>query len=286
MDFAQRPALLEQAKLGLLCLNRPSYRLADDVLTEVYVALQVSIVIAQVHPRDYKKRIRKPLQEFFQDIRLPRMQKTDNQGSRQSVLVARLINDHLFQVDDFWLDEECMDFGTDHTLQIQPIGYKVSFDEFDELLSDIGNLTRAGSLIIFLGILWGNVDKGEQEDIWRQCNDIYKWDIPKLPEVPGNHYIDISRLKKNLKKDGLESLSLMLEAIDGSTGNVFYDFDYETWMPLTIGEKDLLALHEDWQKVYFVKKVLDKADDLLNNRTDVFKVFLGAYLKSLRRRKD
>ena len=286
MDAAQRPALLDRAKLGLLGLNRPSYSLADDVLTEIYVALQVSTVIAQVHPKDYKKRIRKPLQEFFQDIRLPRMQKTDNQGSRQSVLVARLINDHLFQVDDFWLDEECMDFGTDHTLQIQPLGYKVSFDEFDELLSDIDNLTRAGSFILFLGILWGNVDKEEQEDIWRQCNETYRWDIPELPQVPGNHYIDISRLKKNLKKDRLQSLSLMLEAIDGSTGNVFYDFDYETWMPLTISEKDLLSLHEDWLKVYSVKKVLDRADDLLNNWPDAFKVFLGAYLKSLRRRKD
>ncbi len=286
MDAVQRPALLDRAKLGLLGLNRPSYSLADDVLTEIYVALQVSTVIAQVHPKDYRKRIRKPLQEFFQDMRLPRMQKTDNQGSRQSVLVARLINDHLFQVDDFWLDEECMDFGTDHTLQIQPLGYKVSFDEFDELLSDADNLTRAGSFILFLGILWGNVDKDEQEDIWRQCSDIYRWDIPELPEVPGNHYIDITRLRKNLKKHGLGSLSLMLEAIDGSTGNVFFDFDYETWMPLTIGEKDLLALHEDWQKVHSVKKVLDQADDLLNNRPDVFKVFLGAYLKSLRRRKD
>src|SRR5574339_1193725 len=206
MDFAQRPALLDRARLGLLGLNRPSYSLADDVLTEIYVALQVSTVIAQVHPKDYKKRIRKPLQEFFQDIRLPRMQKTDNQGSRQSVLVARLINDHLFQVDDFWLEEEGMDFGTDHTLQIQPLGYKVSFDEFDELLADMDNLTRAGSFILFLGILWGNVDKNEQVDSWRQCNDTYRWDILELPEIPANHYIEITRLKKNLKKHGLESL--------------------------------------------------------------------------------
>jgi hypothetical protein len=286
MDCSQRTALLDQAKRELLSLNRPSYRLADDVLTEVYVALQVSTIIAQVHPRDYKKRIRRPLQEFFQDMRLPRMQMTDNQGSRQSVLVARLINEHLFQLDDFWLDEECMDFGNDHTVQISPMGYKVSFDEFEELLADTDNLTRAGSFILFLGILWGNVDKDEQENIWRDCNEIYQWDIPELPQVPGNHYIDISRLKKNLKKDGLEALSLMLEAIDGSTGNVFYDFDYETWMPLTIGEKDLLALHEDWQKVNAAKKVLDQADDLLNNRPDVFKLFLGAYLKSLRSRKD
>jgi hypothetical protein len=286
MDAAQRTTLLDRARLGLLSLNRPSYSLADDVLTEVYVALQVSTVIARVHPKDYKKRSRKPLQEFFQDIRLPRMQKTDNQGSRQSVLVARLINDHLFQVDDFWLEEECMDFGTDHTLQIQPMGYRVSFDEFDELLSDIDNLTRAGSFILFLGILWGNVDKDEQEALWRDCNEIYQWGIPELPEVPGNHYIDITWLKKNLRKQGLESLSLMLEAIDGSTGNVFYDFDPETWMPLTIGETDLLALHEDWRKVNAVKKILDRADDLLNNRPDVFKLFLGAYLKSLRSRKD
>lgn len=286
MDIIQRSGLLDRAKLGLLSLNRPSYRLADDVLTEVCVALQVSTVIARVHPRDYKKRIRKPLQEFFRDMRLPRMQMTDSQGSRPSALIARLINDHLFQLDDFWLDEEAMDFGTDHTLQIQPLGYRVSFDAFEELLAEAGSLTRAGSFILFLGILWGNVNRDEQAALWRACNEIYQWEIPELPAVPGNHYIDICRLKKNLKKDGLGSLSLMLEAIDGSTGNLFYDFDCETWMPLTIGEKDLLAIHEDWLKVDAVKKVLDRADDLLNHRPDVFTLFLGAYLKSLRRRKD
>jgi hypothetical protein len=286
MDATQRSALLDHARLGLLSLNRPSYSLADDVLTEVYVALEVSTVIARVHPKDYKKRIRKPLQEFFQDIRLPRMQKTDNQGSRQSVLVAQLINDHLFKVDDFWLEEECMDFGTDHTLQIQCMGYKVSFDEFEELLSDMDNLTRAGSFILFLGILWGNVSADEAATIWQHCNEVYRWGIPELPQVPGNHYIDIARLKKNLKKDGLEWLSVTLEAIDGSTGNVFYDFDGETWMPLTIGEKDLLALHADWRKVHSIQKVLGQADALLDERMDVFKLFLGAYLKSLRRRKD
>jgi hypothetical protein len=189
-------------------------------------------------------------------------------------------------VDDFWLDEECMDFGIDHTLQIQPMGYKVSFDEFDELLSDADNLTRAGSFILFLGILWGNVAAEEQDQLWQHCSEFYHWDIPELPQLPSNYYIDIARLKKNLKKDGLESLSLLLEAIDGSTGNVFYDFDFETWMPLTISERDLLAVRKDWLKVRSVKKVLDQADGLLNDRPDVFQLFLSAYLKSLRRRKD
>jgi hypothetical protein len=286
MDPAQRPALLDRARLGLFSLDRPSYPLADDVLTEVYAALQVSTVIARVHPRDYKKRIGQALQEFFQDIRLPRTQPGDSQGNRRSALVARLINDHLFQVDEFWLDEECMDFGHDHTLQIEPMGYKVSFDEFEELLSDMDHLTRAGSFILFLGILWGNVSAEEADTLWCRCNEVYRWNIPGLPPLPGNHYIDTARLRKNLKKDGLESLSAMLEAIDGSTGNVFFDFDCETWMPLTIGEKDLLALHGDWLKVHSIKKVLDQADELLNVRKNVFKLFLGAYLKSLRRRKD
>ena len=35
MVVTQRSDLLERAKLGLLSLNRPSYHLADDVLTEV-----------------------------------------------------------------------------------------------------------------------------------------------------------------------------------------------------------------------------------------------------------
>ena len=132
----QRQDLLEKARLALLRLNPPSYGFADAALTEVYVALQVISVIAKVHPKNYKKRVAKVLQEFFKDIRTPRMRQTDNQGCYNSTLIARLINDNLFHLDEFWLDEECMDFGTDNTVQIEWMGYRISWDEFDEMMHD------------------------------------------------------------------------------------------------------------------------------------------------------
>ena len=61
----QRQDLLEKARLALLRLNPPSYGFADAALTEVYVALQVIAVIANVHPKSYKKRVTNALQEFF-----------------------------------------------------------------------------------------------------------------------------------------------------------------------------------------------------------------------------
>jgi hypothetical protein len=76
-------------------------------------------------------------------------------------------------------------------------------------------------------------------------------------------------------------LATLVEAFDGSTGNVFYDYDPETWMPITISEKDLMVAHEDWLKVPKIRKVLDKAYDILETRSDVFTLFLEAYIKSL-----
>src|SRR5690242_7393519 len=141
----QRQGLLETARLALLRLNPPSFSFADAALTEVYVALQVISVIVKVHPKNYKRQVTKLLQEFFKDIRTPRMRQTDNQGWYNSTLIARLINDHLFHLDEFWLDEECMDFGTDNTVQIESMGYRISWDEYDEMLQRLDELTRAGS---------------------------------------------------------------------------------------------------------------------------------------------
>ena len=281
---AQRQDVLESARLALLRLSPPSYGFADAALTEVYVALQVISVIARVHPKKYKKRVAKVLQEFFKDIRTPRIRQTDNQGCYNSALIARLINDNLFRVDEFWLDEECMDFGTDNTVQIEWMGYRISWDEFDDMLNRLDELTRAGSFTIMMGILWGNVDTASIQEVWSFCNQTYNWSLPAIPEVPGDCYIDVSQLKKSLRKHNLQSLATLVEAFDGSTGNVFYDYDPETWMPVTISEKDLIAAHEDWSKVPKIRKVLDTAYDILETRSDVFPLFLEAYVKSLHAR--
>ena len=277
----QRQDLLEKARLALLRLNPPSYSFTDAALTEVYVALQVISVIAKVHPKNYKKRVAKVLQEFFKDIRTPRMRQTDNQGCYNSTLIARLINDNLFHVDEFWLDEECMDFGTDNTVQIEWMGYRISWDEFDEMMGRLDELTRAGSFTVLVGILWGNVILQDAKESWKFCNERYMWKIPEMPEIPEDCYIDVSQLKRGLRKHSLQSLATLIEAFDGSTGNVFYDFDPESWMPITISEKDLIVCHEDWLNVPKIRNILDEAYDILETDPDVFPVFLEAYLKSL-----
>jgi hypothetical protein len=280
----QRQDLLEKARLALLRLNPPSYGFADAALTEVYVALQVISVIARVHPKSYKKRVTKALQEFFKDIRTPRLRKVDNQGNVNSNLIAKLINDNLFHLDEFWLDEECADFGTDHTVPIEWMGYRIHWDEFDEMMDRLDELTRAGSFTIMMGIIWGNVMLQDAKAAWSFCSKTYQWNTPDIPEIPEDCYINISQLKKRLKKHGYQALTTLIEAFDGSTGNVFYDFDPETWMPITISEKDLIAVHEDWLKVPKIRKQLDEAYDILETEADVFKLFLEAYMKSLRPR--
>jgi hypothetical protein len=55
-------------------------------------------------------------------------------------------------------------------------------------------------------------------------------------------------------------------------------------MPVTISEKDLMVAHEDWLKVPKIRKQLDRAYDILETRSDVFILFLQAYMKSLRPR--
>src|SRR5512146_1953748 len=96
-----RQDLLETARLALSRLNPPSYSFAEAALAEVHVALQVISVINKVHPKNYRKRVGNVLQEFFKDLRTPRMRQTDNQGNYNSALVARLINDNLFHLDEF-----------------------------------------------------------------------------------------------------------------------------------------------------------------------------------------
>ena len=280
----ERQDLLEKARLSLLRLNPPSYGFADAALSEVYVALQVISVIAKVHPKSYRKRVTKVLQEFFKDIRTPRLRKVDNQGNVNSNLIAKLINDNLFHLDEFWLDEECADFGTDHTVPIEWMGYRIHWDEFDEMMDRLDELTRAGSFTIMMGIIWGNVMLQDAKAAWRFCSETYQWNVPDIPEIPEDCYIDISKLKKSLRKHGLQSLATLIEAFDGSTGNVFYDYDPETWMPITISEKDLMVAHEDWLKVPKIRKVLDEAYDILETESDVFRLFLEAYMKSLRPR--
>jgi hypothetical protein len=106
---------------------------------------------------------------------------------------------------------------------------------------------------------------------------------PDILEIPGI-VTSTSASSKGLRKHDIQQLATLLEAFDGSTGNVFYDYDPETWMPITISEKDLMVCHEDWLKVPKIRQQLDEAYDILEIEPDVFVLFLEAYMKSLRPR--
>ena len=101
---------------------------------------------------------------------------------------------------------------------------------------------------------------------------------PKFPAIATSMSVGSEGV---LRKHGLQSLATLIEAFDGSTGNVFYDYDPESWLPITISEKDLIACHEDWLKVQKIRDTLDEAYEILETDPTVFPVFLEAYLKSL-----
>ena len=119
-----------------------------------------------------------------------------------------------------------------------------------------------------MGILWGNVEATSIKEVWNFCNETYKWNLPDIPEIPEDCYIDISQLKKGLRKHGLQSLATLIEAFDGSTGNVFYDYRSRNVDAHHDQRKgfDRLA-HEDWLKVPKIRKQLDEAYDILETRS-------------------
>jgi hypothetical protein len=277
-----QPISYETAWLALYSMKTPSMPVASSALLEVSAALKVSSAIAQVYPKDFKRRIR-PLKTAFEDMRFPRK---EGDASQASIIVSRLIDKHLCPLDDVWLDEEAMNFAEDFTLHIAVQGIKMSMDDFGDWVSgDPADVADHLGLPTMLGLLWGWCgNEGEAQELWRRYNSRFNWGIPDFPKLPDDHYVDITSLRRKLKKADAHCLCTLLLAIDGSTDNVFFDFDYEYWQAIELNVTSLLALHKDWKKALPLLKECNEALDLLAEKPEFYKVFLEAYMGSLRPR--
>ena len=272
----------KDASLALSSLKTPAIPVASSALLEISAALRVSATIAQVFPQDYRKRLR-PLKLAFEELRFP---KKDGDASQTSSIVAQLIDKHLCPLDDVWLHDEAMNFAEDMTLHIALQGLKMSMEDFGDWISgDPSDALHHLGLHTMVGLLWGWVgDEGEIQELWRIFNHRFNWGIPNYPELPEDQYVDIKTLRRKLKKAGAQSLCTLLLAIDGSTDNVFFDFDYEYWQPLELTVSTLRALHQDWEKALPLIDECHQAFDLLEEKPEYYRIFLEAYRSSMRPR--
>jgi hypothetical protein len=87
-----------------------------------------------------------------------------------------------------------------------------------------------------------------------------------------------------LKKHHILPLYTALLAIDGDTGNIFFDFNYEYHYLPTIDTATLLELHKAWEKAKPLVQDCSEAFDLLFEKPDTYIKFLEAYRVSLRSR--
>jgi len=272
----------KDAWLALSSLKTPSISVASSALLEISAALRVSAAIAQVFPKDFQKRLR-PLKLAFEEMRLP---KKDDYASQASAIVARLIDRHLCPLDDVWLNEEVMNFAEDLTIHIAVQGIKMSMEDFGDWISgDPPDVPDHLGLHTMLGLLWGWYgNECEIQELWRIYNNRFNWGVPDYPEFAEDQYIDVKILRKKLTKAGAQSLFTLLLAIDGSTDNVFFDFDYEYWQSIDLTVPALVSLHKDWEKALPLIDECNQAFDLLVTKPEFYKIFLDAYGNSLRPR--
>ena len=277
-----RPLSYESAWLALNALKTPSMVVASSALLEISAAPKVSTAMAKVYPKNYQKKLR-PLGTAFEDMRFP---KKDGDTRQASIIISQLINKHVCPLEDVWLDEEAMNFADDFTLHIAVQGLKMSMEDFGDWVSgDPAEVADHLGLQTMLGLLWGwYSNKNEAEALWRTFNDRFQWGMPDFPNFPDDHYVDIKRLRKKLKKAGAHCLCTLLLAIDGSTDNVFFDFDYEYWQAIDLNVTALLSLHKDWEKALPLLTECNQAIDLLIEKPEFYKIFLEAYRNSLRPR--
>ena len=273
----------DQMKVELTNFKVPSIGAVVGKLSEISTAAVVCAAIAKAYPKDYRKRLR-PLSEDTSWLLPTALHSKD---SPVSSTISRLINDHLFPVDEFWLDEDQMDYREDATVHLGLHQYRMTFDEFSEMVStDPNELSDYAGFPIIVCMLGGWLDE-DFDRYWKMYNRRFKWGIPDVPKLPdGSHYLNMMIFKRELKKRGVLPLSTMLEAVDGSTGNVFFDFDYETEMPPTVTSATLAYLHQEWKRSRPIAKECDKAFDLIMTDPQIYIKFLDAYKASLRKRTE
>jgi hypothetical protein len=241
----------------------------------------ICTAIASAHPQDYRKRLIALAED---QIWLPPASLTRD-ASPISGTLSRLINDHLFPVDEFWLNEEQMDYREDTTIHPGLYQYRISYDEFTDMVStNPSELSDYAGFPLMACLLGGWIDE-EFDHFWKTYNQRFKWSIPDAPKLPGgDHYLSARVFKKELTKRGVGPLYTMFLAIDGNTGNIFFDFDYEMDMPPVITPKTLDYLHREWKRSHAIARDCDRAFDLITTDPQVYVKFLDAYQASLRKR--
>lgn len=278
------------ARRKLLRLKRPTTRMSEFWLNEIRASLHVISAIAKLYPKSHKRKL-KLLQNAFDDMRSRSF--TTNNGYDEGATSATetmvsIIRKHLFPLDDGWSFDLMSSFGDDLVLGIEVIGYKLNMDGYDDLLNSVledGDVRF--SFPVMMGILWGWSDYSfDAKTVWASCNEKLGWGIPELPDFHRNDdlILDVKILRRRLKKHGLESVITLLEAVDGSTGNIFFDFDYEYWQPPTLNAENLILLHRAWEQAQPMLKECWKAERLLEKVPDAYKKLVDAYGESLRPR--
>lgn len=272
-----------QIKVELAKFKVPSIGAVVGKLSEIGAASVVCAAIAKTYPKDYRKRLH-PLSEDKSWL-LPTA--LGSESSPMSATISTLINDHLFPLDELWLDEEQMDYREDATIHLGLHQYRITYDEFSDMVStDPGELSDYAGFAIIACMLGGWLDE-DFDRYWKMYNRRFKWGIPNVPRLPdGSHYLNMRIFKRELKKRGISPLYTMFLAIDGNTGNIFFDFDYELEMPPTVTAATLVYLHQEWKKSLPLVKECDQAFDLLMTDPQIYIKFLDAYKASLRKRME
>jgi len=271
-----------EMKVELTTFKVPSIGTVVGKLSEIGMAAVVCAAIAKAHPKDFPKRILL----LTEDTSWLLPTTLHSETSSVSRTISRLINDHLFPLDEFWLDEEQMDYRDAATIYPRLYQLRISYDEFTEMVStDPSELCDYAGFPLITCMLAGWLDE-EFDQFWKMYNERFKWDIPDAPNLPGhNYYLNVRVFKKELRKRGISSLYTMFLAIDGSTGNVFFDFDYEMEMPPQVTPTSLDYLHQEWKRSRPIAKECDQAFDLIMTDPQIYIKFLDAYQVSLRKRK-
>jgi hypothetical protein len=273
----------DQMKVELARFKIPSIGAVVGKLSEIGAAAVVCAAIAKAHPKDYRKRL-SPLSKDTSWLLPTALHSKD---SPISSTISRLINDHLFPVDEFWLDEEQMDYREDATIHPGLYQHRMTFDEFSDMVSsDPSELSDYAGFPLITCMLGGWLDE-EFDRYWTMYNRRFQWGIPDVPSLPDHdYYLNLKVFKRELKQRGISPLYTLFLAIDGNTGNVFFDFDYEMEMPPTVTPATLDHLHQEWKRSQPLAKECDQALDLITTDPQIYIKFLDAYQASLRKRKE
>jgi len=274
----------EAMKAELLGFRKPSIGQLVETVMEFSVAIQVCAAIAKVHPKDYHKRL-KSLARAALGNPIARGQEG---GYSLSVTITNLVNEHLFPVDEIWLWDEMMNLGEDPVLHLSIQGPRLSYDDFADIMStDPNELHEELGFPVMVALLWGWFEgDADIRGVWRVFNERFRWGIPEWPDFPDDRYLDFKVLKRQLKKRGILPLSTALLAIDGDTGNIFFDFNYEYHYLPPIDTPTLVELHKAWKKAQPLIRDCSEAFDLLIEKPDTYIRFVEAYQASLRAREE